>query len=490
MAVFSTEFAVSCEITRAQFAAQAIAWVKGMTGTSLFTQKNALSDFSDEATIVASSGEVLTLKECKVSDGFVIGARHEIPDAEGRIWRSEVTLTSRSPCAALRIRTQCIIASDGARAQVPKKPYFIKLAIDDGWPAIDAEFSLNQMATVLRDEQLTLAASIINGSISAQLPVVYISDPDNKSARFTTEEIDNLAFKLSGIAHVVVEPSRTFSRAVMALTEGRNPYGGSIGICLSNYGTVKRYYIGSLYKDSEELFQGIYSFVSQYVTNRKPRLGWDWQDLIEEAARQLRHEVQSGSADFNAWLELMDQEMREKDSQIQTLREQLDKLQQQNLESAKNDTHSLFGQISAQLGRELYKGEFFDRLRSIIAEFAGLPKGHSRTREIAQRILTNSAWSGGASRLISRLKEAGKDSANADERFASILMDIGYSYRKVGGHPVMSPDGLCGLSSQTLSSSPSDYRAGRNAAARIIRDLGIDSLHGGTTADQRAQQES
>lgn len=120
MTIFSTEFAVQNDIDRGKFAAQVIAWVKGMSSSTLFDSRTALSEFTDEASVEASTGERLTLKECLVDEGFIIGARHEMPDDDGRVWISEVTLKSKNSLSALRVKTQCTIDKGGARAQTPK----------------------------------------------------------------------------------------------------------------------------------------------------------------------------------------------------------------------------------------------------------------------------------------------------------------------------------------------------------------------------------
>ena len=63
--------------------------------------------------------------------------------------------------------------------------------------------------------------------------------------------------------------------------------------------------------------------------------------------------------------------------------------------------------------------------------------------------------------------------AAADERIAEVLLDVGFTKRHQGGHPVYVADALQGVAQQTLSSSSSDYRAGRNAAAQVVRDLNL-----------------
>lgn len=199
MTIFSTEFQVRPWVDRAKFSAQVIAWVRGMKGSTLLDDNAALSKFDDEATAENASGERLTLKECALATGFAIGARHQIPDNEGRVWRSELVLTSREGTAALRVKTQCIINSEGARAQMPQKPYFVKLALSDDWAEVDGELPVIQEPHWLNSADIALAASIATGATRAQLPIIYISRTDNDDTALDDGKIDTLAFRLERV---------------------------------------------------------------------------------------------------------------------------------------------------------------------------------------------------------------------------------------------------------------------------------------------------
>lgn len=449
-----------------------------MKGSTLFDNNAALSKFDDEATVENASGEKLTLKECVLPNGFAIGARHELLDPDGRVWRSELVLTSKDGTVGLRVKTQCIIASQGARAQMPQKPYFVKLALSDDWAEGDGEFAVIQEPHRLAPSDIALAANIATGATRAQLPIIYISRTDNNGTALDDAKIDSLAFRLGGVAHVVVEPSRAFSRLLIEPAAGRNAYGGAVGVSVSGYGVVRKYFLGGAITDAESLLQAVIVYVSQYVTNRRPRLGWEWQDLIDESSNQLRRKVSSGVETHEALFDLWAEESSEKDNKIKNLQEQLERLQSETLEIDASKSKFDFPQITQLLGRELYKGEFFDRVRSVIAsgnfgEVAGLPR---RTREIARLIVENTSASGGAAKLEARIKGAGRDSSHSSDRLMEILLELGFEKRVNGGHPVLIPDGFLGLEQQTFASSPSDYRAGRNSASRIIRDFGLDLL--------------
>ncbi|MFX8903204.1 hypothetical protein ABTM99_20040, partial [Acinetobacter baumannii] len=80
------------------------------------------------------------------------------------------------------------------------------------------------------DDDVNLANLILSGKCSKSLPIIYISAIVDGEWLLTEEEIKKLAYDLGGIAHVVVEPNRHFSFKLRDQCNGRNLYGGTIGI--------------------------------------------------------------------------------------------------------------------------------------------------------------------------------------------------------------------------------------------------------------------
>lgn len=480
--LFATEFPVKSSIGRGEFLGEAIAWVRGMDHSTLFSGSSNLSDLSDEATITSPTGEKFTVKECVVQGALMVGVRHELTDDEGRTWRSEVTLKTGAPYGAVRSKTQCIMSAEHARLQVPRKPYFLTLAIDDGWAEADGSIPINRTTHTLRHNRndIELASRIIAGTAGNYLPVIYISRTDEQKLLLSDEQLSTLSHRLSGVAHVFVEPSREFSLELMGETAGRNPYGGSLGFCVSQFGVVGKYYLGHRFRTPDDLFHAVYIDAIQYVSNKKPRIGIEWQDLIEASASQLRQKANSNQVDIDAWSALRDEENAVKDETITALRGEIERLQQGALAAGAAENDLVAAALLTSFGREIYAGELSDRVRRILVEAAEghLAKLDGRTIALAQHLVQSIRWSGGAERLEARLKSAARDSGKADDRLGEILLEMGYARRKVGGHPVYLADELAGLPQQTLSTSPSDNRAGRNAAGQIIRDLGLGSLKG------------
>lgn len=321
---------------------------------------------------------------------------------------------------------------------------------------------------------------ILFGKYKYVLPVVYISAPLTEAARFDEDFVSKFSFRLAGIAHVIVEPSREFSLKLMDETAGKNPYGGTIGICLPEVGVVSRLYLGAKFPSQKELLSAVEAKVIQLASSRSARIGWEWQDLLEETSRQLRARAAQGKGGGEAEEVALNEAISEKNDEISRLRKSVEELTER---IAKIDDETggslLSSSVVPLIGRELYQGEFSDRIRSILVDVLRNDNHEldARTLNTLKLLLIARKFTGGARLLEQRFKSAGRNSGKADSLFEQILRELGYSVRKDGGHPVCTPpDDLFGLKSETLSTSPSDHRAGKNKAAQIINGMSLKKL--------------
>lgn len=276
---------------------------------------------------------------------------------------------------------------------------------------------------------------------------------------------------------MLVEPSREFSRRLQDATGGKNPYGGAVGIAVAGLGVARRFVVGRSAVDGESISQAIHDFCINYVSNRRPSLAWEWQDLVEEYSRQLRRRADASQGDMDIWNQLRDEENAEKDLQIKTLREQLEALQNRVLEEgSKRNSYIISSDLTDKVGKELYENEFSDRILRIIKDLqSGKVALDDRTKLLIGRISAATRFSGGAGKLEARIKNAGRDSSSAEDRLGELLIEVGFRKRSQG-HAVYISDELQGFPQQTLSNSPSDWRGGRNAASQIVRDFGLSRL--------------
>ena len=204
MGLFATEFPVAPSVTKAKFLATAVGWARGMTSSSLKIDEKSFQNYGDEIVFKGDGGEIFFIKELATSDGFVIGARHDLVDAGSRNWRTECVLTNRGSSASLRVRGQCLTGNYEVVPVIPKKPFFIKACLEDGWGANGGIFNVTD-SPIFLTSQIDIAAKIAMGGYESTLPTIYLSTQDNGS---TLLDPKKLAYDLGGIAHILVEIGR------------------------------------------------------------------------------------------------------------------------------------------------------------------------------------------------------------------------------------------------------------------------------------------
>lgn len=137
MVPFSTEFPVIPSDNRAAFVAEVVAWIRGMRHQTVLSKDSEAELDGAHVQVRSPTGEELRMRELQTSDGWAaIGARHDLPDDLGRVWRTECVLrrgAAEGGQDLVRLRTQCIATTAGAKLETPRKPYLIKALLKNGW---------------------------------------------------------------------------------------------------------------------------------------------------------------------------------------------------------------------------------------------------------------------------------------------------------------------------------------------------------------------
>lgn len=474
MGVFATEFPVKVSIKKADFLALALAWVRGIQHTTLNITPSAVENYGSEVVLTGSAGERFTVKEIDTELGFLIGARYDYFDDHRTNWRTEVVLTNDNGMASLRVRGQSIGPTNDQLLPDPKKPYFIKACLQEGWGAIDGTLPVSDQPHLLQITDIDQAVDVIQGRHRAALPIVYVSA--DSDGRYKLDPV-KLAYDLGGVAHVVVEPNRAFSFRLKDLTEGLNPYAGTIGFCARDVGVYRRFYLGGLYPERRYLEGAVRRFATTQSSVRRPEFGLEWQDLQSEYARLRR--VKAPRQEDRAYIDLLETEVATLKETIQNLKEQIETLSRASVVD-RNDNGMLSGDIPEQIGQQLYEGEISDRVRAALKLCAEHPSFelHQRTREILMRIIQVTEFSGHGARLVQDLKRAAKQDRRATGELAEILSRLGFFLSEDGKHIKATPTpDLFGIGVITLAKTPGDWRSAANAASQIIGELGLASMN-------------
>lgn len=493
MLPFATEFAVKRSINRAAFPAEVFAWLRGMRHSTILNSSTRELD-GENVYLIAKGGEEFRMRGLKHEEGWeAIGFRHDLPDDQGRIWRTEAVLKRGSADDdqdLVRFRTQCIAGRPGAFLETPKKPFLIKALLKNGWGGEDGEIEVCDEPLWLEadDGDLTLANLILSGKGSKSLPIIYISAMGDGEWLLTEDAIEKLAYDLGGIAHVVVEPNRRFSLKLRDQSDGRNLYGGTIGIALPLHGFIRRFFLGRNFENVDEIVGGVRSSVINLRVHM-PTSGWDWTDFQEQTLKSQRAAYRGSlsQADADQLLDDFTKQLEDIQEENRQLKEQLSA--QVAIGLAEEEGDFATDGILQSVGKEIYPGELVDRIRfaAETALDAAEAKGiDERSIAIWKRVVQRVPRSPALDKLLEDLSRATKDTKRVAAEVSGLLERHGYRAKSENKHIRLEPQaGFVGLLNITLPKTPSENRGLKNLCKQIERTLGIGNLPESPKTDEQ-----
>ncbi len=382
-------------------------------------------------------------------------------------------------------KAQCILVEPEATLIPPKKPFLVKMMLKNSWTQSDGDRVVSDSAHHLDSSDIELAKRIILGEEIADLPFVYMSRDESNELLVDPE---NLAFELGGLAHVYVETSREFSRRLASKCERRNPYGGSIGLCITSRGIIRKFFRRFSGDDDRSIAEVLALICTKQMLHVSGVHALDWSGLQELQTRNLRKTLHKElsthenieNSEFEKYAAAFDEEIGAKDDQIRELKTALKEARDDTAALQSPDSGLLNQDLLRAAAKELYPGETSDRIRKLISKTLSSesPECSNRDQFVFNRLLQISQPSGKSLGLIERVKTAGRDASTMPKRLGGLLKEIGFIQTQDGKHSKFTPPTeLGGLAIQMLPKTPSDNRAGKNKATDIIKCFSINELH-------------
>ena len=120
---------------------------------------------------------------------------------------------------------------------------------------------------MLSNNEINVAALCINDQIGCHLPIVYVSCLFDGSHAV---DVNALSSDLAGMAHVVVEPNRSFSLRLQLETHSQNVYGGAIGVYWPDTSGRRSFFDRRDFRRKSDLKSAIVNEVRSALLNRRP----------------------------------------------------------------------------------------------------------------------------------------------------------------------------------------------------------------------------
>lgn len=385
---------------------------------------------------------------------------------EDNSWITDCIYTEKCEKKNLTITLSCHTNDYSSDLPDYHKPHLIKQLIESGLCYNDGYFPISDVPVYLTNDNLEICADIINGCATTNLPIVYISYKDRSPINSK-----KLARELSGIAHILVEPNKTFSKKLKDLTYSNNPYMGYVGIYFPN-STYHETVSTNKLIDKKEMTDIVKKTLQQAVLNHNPSKT-SWYNLqvmfhrkkYESAAQDMLN----AEKERDEFISAFDGEIKEKDEKIRYLQEQLNKKSAivESYEKGRGNKNSIdFGVEDIE---EFYYGELNDLIISLLLQIQPKTLDASRQRELLDLFLFQNKLIGNGKRILEDIEKALKEKSTPAKltKLKNCGFDIeegGSHYKLIFHHPKYN---------FSLSSSPSDDRGSKNLLSDICKKIDI-----------------
>lgn len=413
------------------------------------------------------AGQLLAIARISQDGGTWCGVQHVWVEKGEREWTTEIVAWEVEDSLTVGIRLDCNLLAPGMRLPRPHKPHFVRQFLERFGGGADSWLPVADEPTLLGEGQVEDAAAIIHGTTMVRLPIVYASAGRNHKPYINVVEISRW---LSGMAHIVVEPSRHFAFALARHVNRGNPYGGAASVFWPRAVEPQVRFIPSDFPNPHEMTVAIANRVRSALTTVRPTPQLTWPYIRELVSRRRVETLRrAGEAGVQEYIDAFDAENaarealhREDEREIGRLQAEIRRLE------ARNDTSG--GLLNPGKEMSYYPGEHKDAiLHALTLGLQGLdPTG--RRRHIIQDIIAHNRASGNEDEITEDVKRLFSSGVEVNAETQKALEDLGFEVIQEGKHlkAIFQDDGRYTF---VISKTSSDHRAGRNLVSQINRTL-------------------
>jgi len=313
---------------------------------------------------------------------------------------------------------------------------------------------------LIKPDDLDFVAEMMLNNAHNTLPIVYLS---RDSREFLAVNPMKLAFDLSGMSHVIVEPARDFSYRIRERSRGKNAYLGAIGI---HWPTGDRELI--MPDRMINLENRIYDRIreSALYTLLPDNLRFDSLRSMK-IAKRMDEFKSNKTQDVSAYLELADAEITEKDKEINELKSRIHSLQHRSDRKGSYDSDLL----RTEKIDEMYPGELRDLLIEAIQGYTNNVHKNSRREDMLRSVLSQNSSSGQRDTIVESLNNIFKGAPKTlSKSIQSDIRRLGFEVEHSGSHFRVYIRGQEGRK-YTIACTASDHRSRKNELAGIKKYL-------------------
>lgn len=195
MITYTTKFPVNESLTKEEFIKNVIKWNQG----SQYDKIDGI-EWDGKSYDLKWEQDKIVLEIQEVDTDKIIASRLKKEDEHG-IWTTDFILNTEKGYLSVSVAMVTTeFTTDFAPTYYP--PYFVKLIVYSGYSGEDSTLHVSQKAHLAADCE-ELIQKVCGKEIKMSLPIVYITRGKDAVSEFN---VDDLAFRLQGVAHVIYEP--------------------------------------------------------------------------------------------------------------------------------------------------------------------------------------------------------------------------------------------------------------------------------------------
>ena len=360
-----------------------------------------------------------------------------------------------------------------------KPPYFLKLLMRENVLGADVGLSISgypHSFGAIADERQVLTQLCLEDDGIFRLPVVYLTR-DWFTEHCVIDE-GELARRLCGVAHVLVESDKDVSRALKDICNGQNVYNGGMAIYFPSVSAAAKRFVPYEGMDTEKVMTQMVRMIFRYMNQQKrERIDtWDGIQML-----QMRRQAEQLLVEKRRLEENRKQTSKDKDeywdayvqaqTQVEALTEQNERLQNE-IAVLRARMDSMGENPLLYYGREedFYQGEILEFVRAALSEkLRRLPEEKDnplRCADVLQDLLNANECEEIQEQRQAELKRVLKGYRTLTPDIRRTLIDMGFKITSDGKHHKLTYYGKDRYT-VTMAKSGSDYRGGDNLFSEI-----------------------
>lgn len=461
MLSFSTEFPVAQGSTPEAFIETVKSWILASPFTAFPPDGLKLLTLGADKSI-RSGNQRVEITGASHDDEIAVSIKLTVSDDDVD-WITEISYAGqREPWVS--VRTFRDSASPVAHLPPAKKPVVVMTLLDaltGGW---DGGVQVAKTARRLSSDEVDLAAGLISGDSGCYLPVVYVSA--NFDGSYWVDA-NALARELCGMAHVVAEPDRHFSRRLRL--EAESAYGGAVGIYWPD-GSGRRLVRPNWTLKNADRRKAISKEVRQALLNRRPLTWCSWAAAQQLQSRlAIRALKESGSDQVDVYIATFDAELALKDEALQAAESEIRRLAGE-LRASRQRSATSGVRVKVGSEQDYYPDEIITVIRDAASDAISRVQDNGRRQHILRAIIEENEPNDLPSQRREKLKSILRDYRTITKEVRDGLTDLGFAIAEDGKHikiTYQSDDRYVFI----LPKTASDHRGGLNSVSDIAKRI-------------------